>query len=569
MTLRRIVLAALLAGLVLAAFGPIVRHDFINYDDDVYILKNDLVNHGLTWTSVGRAFTTVSNDNWHPLTWLSHMVDVELFGLRPGPHHAVSHLLHLVSAVLLFLLLEALTGSRWPAFMAAGLFAVHPLHVESVAWASERKDVLVGLFFMLTLLGYLRYLRRPTRARLMAVTGLFALTLMAKPMGVTLPLVLLILDAWPLGRFAGPGRGAPHRGRILGEKIPLFLLAATSGAVTYAIQKTGGSVKAWEEDPLSIRAGNALMSYLAYLGKTVWPSRLAVFYPHPRSGMSPWLVAAALAALAGVSWLVARERRRRPHLAAGWLWYLVMLVPVIGLVQVGFQGRADRYSYLPLIGIFAAVTWEAARAVARRPRLRRAAALGGIAVLAVCAAQARIQAGYWRNSETLFRHALAVVPGNWLAANNLALDLEEQGRYREAAAQLEAAVPFGPQPVILVNLGNLRDKEGRSDEASSLYERALAVDPDLATAHYNLANLLARLGRVDEAATHYREVLRVQPGHAQAHSDLGVCLARQGRLEEARGHFAEAVRLDPGNLGARRNLERAEAMRGGAPGGGR
>ncbi len=508
-----IILALLVAGI----YAPVARHGFITYDDPEYVTDNLEVRGGLSWEGIRWAFGTTHAANWHPLTWLSHQADVELFGLRAGGHHLMSVLIHLLAAVGLFLALRGMTGALWPSLLVAALFAAHPLHVESVAWAAERKDVLAGLGFMATLLAYLHYLRRPGALRLSAVSALFAVALLAKPMVVTLPLVLLLLDRWPLGRWK-PGMGR----RLAAEKMPLLVLAAAVAAVTMRAQAEWGALRSSDVVPLPARLGNAAVSAVSYLMKTAWPARLAVYYPHPGLALPWWQAWGATALLAAVTAAALRLRDKSPSLLTGWGWYLVMLAPVAGLVQAGGQGMADRYTYLPLIGIFAAVVWGLAGTAGRRP----AAAAGPAAVLLLLLAlAARRQVGYWKDSETLFRHALAVTGED----NRVARD----------------------------NLGQALLEKGKMEEAGALFSRAAAADPRDADARYFLGNILLARGYVEQAVARYREALLIDPGHFQASNNLGVALGRQGKNQEAVVRLRESVRLYPalaGNWTAYLNL---------------
>ncbi len=483
----------LLAAIILATYWPVAGFDFVVYDDYSYITNNPVVQEGLSVRGLSWAFTTFHASNWHPLTWLSHMLDVELFGLDAGWHHLVNALIHLANSVLLFLVLRGMTGATWRSFVVAALFGVHPLHVESVAWVAQRKDVLSGFFWILAMAAYLRYVRRPGTARYLAALACFALGLLCKPMAVTLPFVLLLLDWWPLGRMAGePGaQGAPgqplHAGlpKLLLEKVPFLLLSALSAAVTFLAQKQGGAL----DQALSLwaRVQNALVAYAAYLWKTVAPVSLAVLYPHPGSSVPAGKAIAAGLLLAALTAAFVHLRGRRPHLLAGWLWYLGTLVPVIGLVQVGVQSLADRYTYIPLVGIFIALSWEAGDRLSRlRVRPSGAAVVAGL-VLSALVAVSGVQVRYWRNSVALFRHALSVEPDNWVAH---------------------------------VNLGWALEQEGRLDDAASHYRAALAIRPGNPYAHNNLGYVLELLGRTDEAVFHYREALRLKPDYLYARKNL-------------------------------------------------
>jgi Flp pilus assembly protein TadD len=542
--------AACVAGVValaLAALGRVVAHPFVNLDDGLYVTANPVVRRGLTLPGIGYAFTTFNAANWHPLTWLSHMLDVQLFGMAPGWHHAMSLLLHLASSAALYLLLARLTGCAGRSFFVAGLFAVHPLHVESVAWVAERKDVLSALLFVLTLLLWRRYAGRPAPGRLAAATAVFALGLMAKPMLVTLPFVLLLLDWWPLGRLRRPADAVP----LVREKLPLFALSAAGSVVTYVAQSSGHAIAAMAALPLRWRLANALVSYLRYLGKALWPADLAVFYPHPARSLPLWWGAAAGAALVLLTLAVLRRGRRAPWTVTGWLWYAGMLVPVIGFVQVGNQGMADRYMYLPLIGLGIAAAWGAVP-LARRLALPAPAlsAAAGAALLAL-AAGAFVQAGYWRDIPTLYRHATAVTRENWFAEANLANDDLREKRWGDAARRLrEVTAHKGDIAEFHFNYGlalmNLGDYEG----AAAAFGKALRVHPKYPEAELNLGTALLRLGRPVDAAVHQRQALALRPDYADALVNLGVTYEALGREAEAADLYRQAVEADPKSSGA-------------------
>ncbi len=537
--------AAVLSVLVVSVYWGVGDHGFVNIDDDLYVYENPAVLRGLSLDGVSWAFRSTHAFNWHPLTWLSHMLDVELFGPSPGWHHRVNVLYHLLNTVLLFGVLWRMTGGLWPSAFAAALFGVHPLHVESVAWVAERKDVLSTLFWLLATGAYARYARRPGTARYLLVMGLFALGLLCKPMLVTLPLALLLLDYWPLGRMAPPGGAAAVPGRVhwpavpalVREKVPLLALSAASCAVTYVAQARGGTVGQWEHYPLAARAVNAFGAYAAYLGKAVWPSSLAVYYPHPASvgaGVPAWAAAGWVLLFCGLFAAALGASRRRPYLAVGWLWYVGTLVPVIGLVQVGGQSHADRYTYVPLIGIFVAVAWGVPSLLAGwRQRRVALGALAGASLLALSAA-AWAQAGYWRDSVALFTRAAAVTDGNWLA---------------------------------LYNLGHACNRLGRHPEAVDHFREALRIKPDYANGWNNLGVSYIGLGRHGDAIGCFREALRLRPDLAEAWNNLGVCHGAFGRFSEAAGCFREALRLRPDYPDAQRNLLAANS-RLGSPGNG-
>lgn len=510
------VIALSLFSLTVLAYAPLGEAGFVNYDDPGYVYANPRVAAGLTIDGVAWAFTTFHQANWHPLTWLSHMLDVELFGVNPGWHHRVAVFLHALNTVLLFTFLSRATGARWPSAFAAALFAVHPLHVESVAWISERKDVLSTFFWLAAMLAYLSWVRRGGPARYALVAGLLAAGLLAKPMVVTLPCVLLLLDVWPLGRTpwagrADTGEAATVRwGRLLAEKVPLFFLVAGASVATLAAQRAGGAVIGMVELPLAARLANAVVAYGWYLRKTVWPVGLAVFYPHPSLGGAPppatWLV--PLLVLAGISAGAFWQRRRRPYLAVGWLWYLGTLVPVIGLVQVGVQATADRYTYVPLIGLFVAIAWLGA-SVALGSRSRRVG-VGTAAIVWLVASLlvTRAQLPHWRSARTLAERSVSVSPQNFVMSFNLAMALEG---------------------------------EGDVDGARRRYWDAIRIQPTYAETYGNLARVLVRLERPDRAIRALRAGLRVEPGHVGLVNNLVWLLATHPDDEVRDGAAALAL----------------------------
>ena len=552
----RAAISAALVAVTLAAFEGVLSSGFINYDDNLYVTDNVHVREGLDGRSVAWALTATDCANWHPLTWLSHLLDVRLFGLDAGKHHRTSLLLHAANAALLFLLLSRMTGALWRPAFAACLFAIHPLHVESVAWIAERKDVLSTLFWLLTLAAWLSYLESRTVVRQVLVLGLYAFALMAKPMPVTLPFTLLLLDVWPLCRMTLPVRwsSGPLAG-LLREKAPLFALSAASCVVTFVAQRGGGAVKTLLDFTFVERLANGVVAYASYLGKAVWPATLAILYPYRHLGLLTWEVAGSALLLAGVTAMALRLASRAPYLAVGWLWYLGTLVPVIGLVQVGGQAMADRYTYVPFVGLFVAIAWGLGE-LARGSRLSRgAAACAALAAVLPLGLVTRTQVGYWADAVALYEHALAVTSDNWLVHNNLGLVLFKRGRTMEAIAHYEEALRIWPDYAEAhFNLGIALGKEGRRLEAIEEYEQALRKRPDLADAHYNLGNELLDAGRPAEAIRHYGDALRLKPDDGEARNNLGNALARLGRLEEAVEQYREALRLSPGLAKAHVNL---------------
>ena len=510
---------------------------------------------GLTLANVEWALTSGDAANWFPLTRLSHLVDSQLFGLRAGPQHLSSVLWHALAAVLLFLFLERATHAHWPSAWAAFIFALHPLHVESVAWVAERKDVLCAFFWFLALWAYARYAARPSLGRYLAVLLWFSLGLVSKPMIVTLPFLLLILDFWPLGRLT---RAAVR------EKIPFFALAAISAGATLAVQQASGAVKEVARLPVGLRVENAVVSYAMYCLKTVWPSDLAVFYPYP-SGIDWWVVAAAALALTAITVLAFRLFRSAPYLTAGWLWFMIALAPVIGLVQVGAQARADRYMYVPMVGLTIMLAWGTADLVRRLPGIARPVAAAGIVTCLVAGAVSAAQIEYWRNSETLFQHALDVTQDNYLAEHNLGSYLLANGRIAEAILHLEAALRIRPESApARSDLASALAQSGRLPEAIAQYQAAIRLLPDSAILHHNLASALARFPeRLPEAIGEYRTALRLDPDYAEAHNNLGLALAATGRVPEAIAEYRAALRLNADYAEAHYNLGVALSKSGG------
>ena len=577
-----IVVASVLAAVTVGAFWKAFGAGFV-FDDKQYILGNPHVQNGLNWVDIKWAFTSIFASNWHPLTWISHMLDSQIWGLDPFGPHLVNLLLHIANVLLLFHVLRRMTGLLWMSAFVAALFAVHPLHVESVAWISERKDVLSTLLWMLTMLAYMRYAERPGIGRYALVTALFALGLLSKPMLVSLPLVLLLMDYWPLCRKS------PWT-RLVLEKVPLFALSAGSCVVTYLAQQASGSV-AVSEFPHGVRAANAAVSSIAYLWKMIVPIRLAAFYPHPGISLPVWQVVGSTALLIGITALVIALARRKPYLAVGWFWYLITLLPVIGLVQVGSQAMADRYTYVPLIGVFVMLAWGIAEGVGEGgrvgakpspspPRSRSPALLIPLAIIAACAVGTWRQAGYWKDEMTLCRHALAVTRGNFMMHNNLGVALYDQGDYDaaiaeyrkalaiassyadvhtnlgnaysdkgmpdEAVAEYNKSIKGNPKdPRVYNNLGAVLERQEKIGEAIEAYQTSIKLDPNLAAPHGNLAHALLQLGHADEAVAEYRIAADLDPGDAQAHLNLGEALRTLGSMDEAISEYSRALWIRP------------------------
>lgn len=601
---RYLLLAVLLSVATLAVYWPLGGHAFVLFDDDVYVFENPMVRAGLSAGGIRWALSTFEGANWHPVTWLSHMTDVSLFGLAPGPHHWVNLFFHLCNSLLLFHLLVCMTGATGRSALAAALFAVHPMHVESVAWIAERKDLLSALFGLLSLWVYLGYARNPRPGRFLFVLALFACALMSKPMLVTLPFIFLLLDYWPLGRLfqeggrEGEGASGSFRGLLL-EKKWMFLLSAISCVITVLAQRHGGAVVSVEAFPVSARLANAAFAYVQYLSKMIWPHPLAVFYPNPGIVLEPWKIAGSLLFLGIMTTFAFRWGRVKRYLPVGWLWFLGMLVPVIGLVQVGSQSIADRYSYLPFIGPFLIVAWGGEDLLShfRVPRVLRGM-LACTLVIGLSLA-ARAQVDTWKSTFTLFGHMLQTVPeGSRLGHLSLGVAYLRAGKPEEAISQLSMvlreeprnyganrtlgeifmsqgmteqgldrfriALEGKPDDVELLSiLGVALGKAGKLDESERDLRKAVVLAPDDAAVRYNLGVLLEQKGKLDEAIANYRGSLAIDPRDPRTMGNLGVALARSGRLSEAASVLSETLRVSPGNRVARENLDRVLELQAG------
>ena len=531
----RAVICAVLAAITFAVYFQTTGFDFISLDDPGYIVDNEAVRQGLTVDGLRWSFLSFHESNWHPLTWISHMLDVRLFGLNPGMHHLTNVLFHVLNTALLFLVLHRMTGAVWKSAAVAALFALHPLHVESVAWISERKDVLSTFFWMLTMAAYLGYVQRRTVPRYLLMALFFILGLMSKPMLVTLPFVLLLLDLWPLKRwrpFSGtestpssaPVTGAVPLRILFLEKAPLIALSAASSLVTVLAQKAGGAVKDLESMSVPARLANAVVSCVRYLGMTVWPHDLAVYYPF-QGDISPFMVTGCLLFLLLLTALAVYSIKKAPYLTVGWLWYIGTLLPVIGIVQVGSQSMADRYTYVPLIGVFIAVTWGLTDLSDRMHLVKAVLPASTVAVLTALAWATWVQAGLWKDSETLFRHTLSVTSGNYLVHYDLGYALYEKG-----------------------------DVQG----AVHHYQEALRIRSDLPQVHNNLGGILLNQGDSDGAIRHYVEALKIDPHQARVYNNLGIAFIRKGRTGQAVRCFERALQVDPGYRDARNNLEKVK-----------
>ena len=501
-------------------FGRTLWDDFVNYDDPRYVYQNTTIASGLNISGIAWAFSHIHSENWHPLTTITHMLDCQLYGLKASGHHFTNVLLHTIAVLLLFVVLQQMTGALWRSAFVAAVFAIHPLHVESVAWVAERKDVLSGVFFMLTLLAYVHYTRAPSNWRYLIVAFVFALGLMSKPMLVTLPFVLLLLDYWPLGRIKAQRPDIRRQLlKLIAEKIPLIALSAVSGVITFLAQR---HAIGWTEQlPMLARINNAIVTYVTYVRQMFWPVNLAVFYPHPENRLRLWEIVLAMAVLISITSAAVILRRKAPYFITGWFWYLGMLVPVIGLVQVGWQGHADRYTYLPQIGLYIAGSWALADLSVSWRHRRTVLGAAALFVIGALSWSASIQASYWRDSETLFTHALAVTKNNDVAENNLGIIFLQKGQLDEAISRLQAAI-------------DLRPENG--------------------PAHDNLAKAFLQKGRLEEAMVHYRKFLEIEPHNVEARNILGTALIQQGHVKEAIQQWQEALAIEPENGNAASNL---------------
>ena len=553
------------------AYEPMRHNDFVDYDDKPYVTENPDVQAGLTRESVVRAFTsTLGTANWFPLTWISHMVDCELYGLEPGGHHFTSLVFHIVNMLLLLLVLSRMTGNFWLSAFVAAAFALHPLQVESVAWVAQRRSVLSGFFWLLTIGLYLRYTAYASIGMYLLVILSFTFGLMTKPVLVTLPFVLLLLDYWPLGRFqlrrqkewrvlshceSAELGGWLANWHLIAEKIPLLALAVASSIVTYITQYRGGSVTPTEFLPLSMRLSNTLVSYIRYVGKMIYPTKLAVLYPFRQEGLGIWRPFVSFVILAAVSVVVVRMARKQRYLLVGWFWFLGTLVPVIGLVQVGSQAMADRYVYLPLIGFFLMVAWAASELLVRWRFRRIVLQISAIAVIGAMLTCTRLQLRHWQDSLSLYEHTLEVTENNSAMHYNYGTVLYKDGQLDEACKHYIEALRIRPRfAQAHINLGLILASKGRIAEATRHYTEALRIDPESVGAHRNLGNALLQQGKLKEAVICLTRALAINPELADAHSDLGYALAQQGKGGEAMKHFSKAIQLKPDWVDPMNNL---------------
>lgn len=558
------VICVFLALITWAVFGPTLGYDFVNYDDDEYVYANSAITKGLTLKGVAWAFTHIHSSNWHPLTTISHMLDCQIYGLQPWGHHLTNVVLHGTAAIFLFLALRRMTGGAsrtgdiWRSAFVATVFAIHPLRVESVAWVAERKDVLSGVFFSLTLWAYARYATGSQRSlrRYTTVVVFFAVGLMCKPTLVTLPLVLLLLDYWPLRRMSAPDSGRNYLvdlRRLVREKIPLCALSVASCVVTVLVQRE--SLETIDKFPFAERLGNAAVSYVAYLGQMFYPVRLAVFYPHPVGSLILWEALLALLVLLLISAACFRWRKKYPFLLIGWLWYLGMLVPMIGIIQVGGQARADRYTYLPQIGLYILAAWGGAELFNKWRHGRAILTVTSMLLITALVIRTRIQASYWHDCETLWSHALAVTSKNYLAHYNLGSAFLKKGELDKAIAHFQESIEIKPDYVEAYgNLGLAHLQKREPDEAIRYFSKALERSPDLADLHNNFGNALAQKAQPKEAIAHYEKALQIKPDYADVHNNFGSALMQMGQVDEAIFHFRKALEIKPEMAEVHNNL---------------
>jgi tetratricopeptide (TPR) repeat protein len=556
--LRAVIVYFVIILATLSVYLPVNDFEFINYDDDTYVIHNPRVLGGLTFKNILWSLTAIEVSNWHPLTWISHMTDIQIFGLNAGDHHLTSVGFHILNTVLLLVWLNTMTGEFWKSSFVAALFALHPLHVESVAWIAERKDVLSTFFCFLALLSYTHYCQKKNRQQYLLSLFFFICALMAKPMVVTLPFVFLILDYWPLKRFPEVfSKKIPfHDKRVLGhllvEKIPFLMFSFLSCWITLLVQHS--AVISVETFPLIPRIANSLISYTEYLAKIVYPFPLAVLYPHPRM-FSLWKFIASLFVVLSISFLAIRKHRHRPWLAVGWFWYIGTLVPVIGLVQVGVQGYADRYTYIPLIGLFIMIAWQVPEMAQSWKHKTIALSVSAAGILSMLWILTSFQIRHWENSITLFEHALKSTSENFVAHNNLGVSLAEKGNYNEAIVHYRDAIRIFPgfaDPYY--NLGFISNKQGNFHEAIFHYQNAIAYNPNSAQSYYSLGNCYFELKQIDNAIIYFAKALKIRPDYVEAMNNLGISLALVGKSDESFALFKKAIRINPDFADARINM---------------
>ncbi|MDY6791270.1 MAG: tetratricopeptide repeat protein [Thermodesulfobacteriota bacterium] len=567
-----VLLSLFLVIATIAVYWQITGHDFINFDDDIYVFNNLAVRAGLTYESIKWAFTFTDIAYWHPLTWISHMLDCQLFGLNPGMHHMTNLIFHIFNSLLLFFIFKQMTGALWQSACVAALFALHPINVESVAWIAERKNVLSTFFWMLTMLAYVHYSRLQGIWRYLLTFFMFLLGLMCKPILVTLPFVLLLLDYWPLGRLRLKidmidSNSVKAESKKYGfkefpffilvlEKVPFFILSAVSIYMSVLSVKQHGIIASTDLTPITLRIANALVSYLVYLGKMLLPLNLAVFYPYPYQ-IPIFLSAGAGLALLSISFLVIWAFRKKPYMGTGWFWYIGVLLPNTGLIQAGlWPAMADRWTYLPFIGIFIIIVWGVADLKVRWDLKKSHIITAAIAIFLILMVRSYSQGRYWANSITLFEHNLITTSNNYVAHNNLGLALKEKGMINEAAEHYLKAIQINSKfELAYLNLGVIFAGVGDHEKAVGFYKEALRIKPDFIAAHINMGNTHLRQGRIDDAIGNYSEALRFKPDSEEAYNGLGAAMVRIGKLTKAIDYFKKALLLKPNHEGAKRNLK--------------
>jgi tetratricopeptide (TPR) repeat protein len=562
---QRLYISLLLAVVVLAVYLPVRKHDFIRYDDDKYVTSNRNIQSGINEQSLRWAFTKSHESNWHPLTWISHMLDYQLFGLNAGAHHLENVFFHIINTLLLFFVLNRMTKAIWPSFFIAAVFGLHPLHVESVAWVAERKDVLSTFFWLLTMLAYISYIKKSDTKRLMLTLLLFATGLLAKPMLVTLPFVLLLLDYWPLERMQiGAANKSKNTGNddninsaggknvlaLVREKVPFFILAIISSIVTLIVQNRGGAVQTVDELNLKMRVGNAIVAYTSYITKMLWPSKLGVLYPLDVNKLTIAKILICLLLLVSITIAVIFLSRCRKYLVSGWFWYVGTLIPVIGLVQVGDQSMADRYTYIPMTGLLIIIAWGMNDLLWKWKYRKKALLALSLCVLAAMSVKTSLQLKYWQNSETLFKHTLDVTGSNYVMENNYGNYLNEAGQQPEKAIEhLKKSIAINPESAeVHNNLANILIKLNKIDEAIAEYKLAIKCKTDFPEPHHKLAIALVKQNKIDEAIKEYYEALRLDPDNVDKLSNLGFELAQKGNYSHAVEFYNKALSIDPGNI---------------------
>jgi tetratricopeptide (TPR) repeat protein len=541
---------------ILVTYWQVKDFNFVGFDDELYITENSHTQSGLTIDGIVWAFTTFHAGNWHPLTWLSHMLDCELYGLNPMGHHWTNLLFHMTNTLLLFFMFQKMTGAIWKSAFVAALFALHPLHVESVAWVAERKDVLSTFFGMLTILAYIRYVKKRNFLRYSLIFIFLSLGLMAKPMLVTLPFVLLLLDFWPLERLKYYSHHQSSKlFSLIYEKIPLFIPVAISSVLTIFAQKEAGALYSFESLSANTRIANAFVSYASYIVKTIWPQNLAIFYPHSFGMLSLWYVFLAAFAMAGISFFSIRLFKQRPYVAVGWFWYLVTLIPVIGLIQVGAQGMADRYTYIPLTGLFIMLAWGISDLLKKWHYRKTVLAVCAIILLFTFSTRSYFQIRHWENSAAVFKNAIQTTKNNWLAYRELGLALMRDGELDDAVFYYKKALQIRPNYLTaLDNLGMTLHRLGRFEEALFYYSKALKINRKDAGIHNNTANVLTALGKLEEAIKHYKKAILITPDFAEPHYNLANILVIQKKFDEAVFHYESAIKNDSEYNDAHYNL---------------